>query len=114
MPKMYFAEFKNTLDGNVFDKFGHTSYNDAMKRLQRIVEEFPHFKVRVLASVYHHDVEVCQKLEEEYKAKYPKNFWLEEKLSGITECVKLEWNTRNKIIKELRALNEKTKKELFG
>lgn len=114
MPKMYFAEIVNTLDGNKFTKFGHTSYNDAQKRLDRITEEYPHFKARVLASVYHHDVEVCKNIEEEYKAKYPKNFWLDEKLSGITECVKLEWDIRNNIIKELRAQNEQNKKELFG
>lgn len=115
MPKMYFAEFKRTVPPfDVFDKFGHTGHNDAMKRLNRIVEEFPDFEVRVLASVYHHDVEKVIEIEERYKARYPKNFWLEEKLSGITECVKLDWDTRNNIIKELRDLNEKTKKELFG
>lgn len=115
MPKMYFAEFERSVPPfDKFNKFGHTGHNDAMKRLQRIVEEFPEFKVRVLASVYHSDLEKVIEIEERYKSKYPKNFYLQEKLSGITECVKLDWETRNSIIQELRDLNEKTKKELFG
>lgn len=115
MPKMYFAEFERTVPPyDVFDKFGHTGNNDAMVRLNRIVEEYPEFKVRVLAAVYHHEIEFCKGVEEAFKAMYPKNFWLEEKISGVTEIVKLESETRNDIITKLRALNEKTKKELFS
>jgi len=84
-----------------------------MIRLNRIIEEHPEFEVRVLAAVYHHSVEFCQGVEEAYKEMYPKNFWLEEKISGVTEIVKLDTATRNKIIRNLRNLNEKTKKALF-
>lgn len=113
MPKMYFAEFKRTEPFEKFEKFGHTGKNDAMIRLRRIIEEHPEFEVRVLAAVYHHSVEFCQGIEEAYKEMYPKNFWLEEKISGVTEIVKLDTATRNKIIRNLRNLNEKTKKALF-
>lgn len=112
MPKMYFAEFTDTTTGKTFQKFGHTSFNDAMKRLNYITEEHPNFKARVLAAVYHHDVNFCKGVEETFKAIYPKNFWLEEKISGITECVVLEYNVRNNIIDILRSLNDKTKKGL--
>ena len=114
MPKAYFAEFVDTTTGSRHNKFGHTGHNDAQKRLNRITEEYPHFTARVLASVYHHDLEKVIEIEERYKSKYPKNFWLKEKLSGITECVKLEYEVRNNIIQEFRTLNETTKKELFG
>ena len=67
MPKMYFAEFTDTESGKVFQKFGHTSKNDAMIRLNYITEEHPKFKARVLAAVYHHDVKFCQGVEETFK-----------------------------------------------
>lgn len=113
MPKMYFAEFTNNDTGEVFQKFGHTSKNDAMIRLNNIVEEFPQYTARVLAAVYHHNVEKCQGVEEAFKVMYPKNFWVEEKLSGITECVKLESDVRYKIIEKLMKLNKTFKKECF-
>ncbi len=112
MAKMYFAEFTDTETGKVFQKFGHTSFNDAMKRLNYITEEHPKFTARVLAAVYHHDVNFCKGVEEAFKTLYPKNFWLEEKISGITECVVLDYETRNDLIKKIMKLNEKTKKGL--
>tara|TARA_B100000575_G_scaffold24030_2_gene16342 strand:- start:4846 stop:5202 length:357 start_codon:yes stop_codon:yes gene_type:complete len=114
MPKFYFAEFTNSDTGEVFQKFGHTGHNDAMKRLDRIVEEFPQYKARVLAAAYHHKIEKCQGAEEAFQVMYPKNFWVEEKLSGITECVKLQSEVRNNIIKKVMTLNDKFKKECFG
>ena len=51
-----------------FNKFGHTGKNDAMIRLNRIIEEHPEFEVRVLAAVYHHSVEYCQGIEEAYES----------------------------------------------
>lgn len=115
MPKMYFAEFENTQPPfDVFQKFGHTGYNDAQKRLDWITSEYPHYKARVLAAAYHHDITKCQGAEMAFQVMYPKNFWLEEKLSGITECVKLESDTRNDIIQAVRKLNDRFKKECFS
>ena len=112
MPKMYFAEFTNTETGETFQKFGHTSFNDAMKRLNYITEEYPKFTARVLAAVYHHDITYCQGVEETFKTLYPKNFWLEEKISGITECVKLDYDTRKDLISKIMQLNKKTNRGL--
>jgi hypothetical protein len=112
MAKMYFAEFTNTETGETFQKFGHTRNNDAMVRINKIIEEYPKFTGRILAAVYHHNVEYCQGVEETFKQLYPKNFWLEEKISGITECVILEYETRNGLIKKIMKLNEITKKGL--
>lgn len=113
MPKFYFAEFTNTETGKVFQKFGHTGHNDAQVRLNRITEEYPIFKARVLAAAYHHDIAKCQGAEMAFQAMFPKNFWLDEKLSGITECVRLESNTRKNIIESIMELNKKFKKECY-
>lgn len=113
MPKMYFAEFTDTETGKTFQKFGHTRHNDAMIRINRILEEYPKFTGRILAAVYHHDVTFCRGVEEAFKTLYPKNFWLEEKISGITECVVLEYEIRNDLIKKIMKLNGKTNKELY-
>ena len=114
MPKFYFAEFLNFENGQVFQKFGHTSHSDAQIRLNRITEEFPKYKARVLASAYHHDITKCQGAEMAFQAMFPKNFWLEEKLSGITECVVLDFEKRKEIIEAVMNLNKKFKKECFG
>ena len=114
MPKMYFAEFTNNETGEVFQKFGHTGHNDAMIRLNRITQEFPQYSARVLAAAYHHKIDKCQGAEEAFQVMYPKNFWLQEKLSGITECVKLHPDVRREIIKAVMLLNTKFKKECFS
>ena len=114
MPKFYFAEFTNTETGKVFQKFGHTGHNDAQIRLDRITEEFPKYKARVLAAAYHNDITKCQGAEMAFQVIYPKNFWLEEKLSGITECVVLDYESRKQIIEAIMKLNTKFKKECFG
>jgi len=114
MAKTYFAEFTDTRTGNIFYKFGHTRFNDAQKRLDNITAEYPQFTSRVLASIYHHDVDVCIQVEEEFKQRYPKNFYLVEKISGVTEIVKFDADTKMKIIREFRNRNDKVKKELFG
>ena len=114
MPKMYFAEFTNTNTGQVFQKFGHTGFNDAQKRLNYITEEFPHFDARVLAVVYHHNIDICRAIEETFKINFPKNLMIEEKNSGVTEIVKLDNKTRYDVIQRVRYLNDKYKAELFG
>lgn len=114
MPKLYFGEFEHNQTGEIFQKFGHTGHNDAMIRLNRITEEYPVLNARVLAGAYHHDLAKVQGAEMAFQAMFPKNFWLDEKISGITECVKLDQETRNRVIKAIMELNKKFKKECFG
>lgn len=114
MPKFYFAEFTDTETNKIFFKFGHTSFNDALIRLNYITAEYPKFKARVLAAAYHNDIAKCQGAEMAFQAMYPKNFWLEEKISGITECVELTSEQKTSIIQAVRSLNDKFKKECFG
>ena len=114
MAKMYFAEFTNNRTGQVFQKFGHTGFNDAQKRLDRITEEFPHFSARVLAVVYHHNIDICRAVEETFKTIYPKNLMIEEKISGVTELVHFTAEQRFNVIQHVRSLNEMYKAELFN
>ena len=111
---MYFAEFTDTETGNTFTKFGHTGHNDAMIRLNRICEEFPKFTARVLAGAYHNDLAKVQGAEEAFKALYPKNLWLDEKISGITEICKVNNMERKQIIDAVMRLNKAFKKECFS
>jgi len=111
---MYFAEFTDLETGKQFQKFGHTGFNDAQKRLDHITEEYPKFAARVLAAAYHHNIDKCRGAEEAFQCMYPKNFWLEEKISGITECVVLNDGQRMNCIQAVRRLNDKFKKECFG
>lgn len=103
MARVYFAEFYNSKTNEIFYKFGHTQSWDAQKRLDRITSEYPQFKARVLASIYHPDVNFCIEIEEEFKTRYPKNFYLVEKISGVTEIVKLSPKQVGDINKEFRA-----------
>lgn len=111
---MYFVEFTNTETNDIFYKFGHTSKNDIMERINWITSEYPQFTARVLAHVYDHSIDNVINIEEEFKERYPKNFYLKEKISGVTEIVKMDNNTKNNIIKELRKRNEENKQLLFG
>lgn len=98
MPKVYLAEFTNKETNQTFQKFGHTKFSDAQIRLNYIVKDHPKYTAKVLASAYHDDISVCQGAEMSFHTMYPKNFWIEEKLSGITECVILnEVDRRNAI-----------------
>lgn len=114
MPKMYFAEFIDTETGKIFQKFGHTRFKDAQMRLDNITKDYPKYSARILAAAYHNDVTKCQGAEEAFQAMYPKNFWLEEKLSGISECVVLDSKERKEVIDAIQRLNKKFKKECFG
>jgi len=115
MPKVYFAEFTNTKNNDVFQKMGHTGKNDAMIRLNYIKEEHPHFNIRVLAAAYHHDINKCRGAEEAFKAMFPKNIMIEDKISGVTEIYKCKDNSeRYSIIQAFRRLNDKFKRECLS
>ncbi len=90
MAKFYLVKFTNTIKYNVFYKSGHTEFYDVMDRMKYILKEFPQFEVDVLCSAYHRDIEKVKEAERDFQKRYPKNFWMPEKISGITECVKLE------------------------
>lgn len=100
--KVYLVEFTNKETGEQFLKFGVTSSYDVLERFKS--EEYNMWVVRPLASAYGTKAQV-EEAEREFLKKYPKNFWLEEKIRGVTEIVKLDRQTRNDAIKEVRQLS---------
>lgn len=88
--KFYFVRFSRKSTPEIFYKPGYTEFYDVMDRMRYILADYPQFEVKVLCSAYHRDLEVVKAAEAEFIKRFPKNFWLPEKISGITECVKLE------------------------
>ncbi len=108
--KLYLAEFKDKSTGDTFLKFGFTKYKDAADRFLYEPEQYSKWDIRILCTAYNPDRNKIEQAEEYFKKKYPKNFWLEEKISGVTEIVKMGKVDRNNAIQEVRALNDNWKK----
>lgn len=108
--KVYLAEFTNKETGDSFLKIGYTGYKDAMDRFRYEPEQYEKWDIRILSTAFNPSKEVIEQTEEALKKKYPKNFWLPEKIVGVTEIVKLDRNTRAAAIQEVRTLNEEWKK----
>jgi len=108
--KIYLAEFTDKITGDSFLKIGYTGYKDAADRFRYEPEQYSKWNIRILCTAYHPSREVIEQTEEALKKRYPKNFWLPEKIVGVTEIVKLDRTTRYQAIQEIRQLNEQWKK----
>ncbi len=108
--KVYLAEFTDKRDNSSFLKIGYTGYKDAADRFRYDPGQYSNWDIRILCTAYHPSKTTIEEKEEELKKKYPKNFWLEEKIDGVTEIVKLDKATRYNVIQEIRHLNEEWKK----
>jgi len=104
--KVYLVEFTNKETGEQFLKFGVTSSYDILDRFKS--DEYNKWVVRPLASAYGTKEQV-EEAEQKFLNKYPKNFWLEEKIRGVTEVVKMDRQTRNAAIQEVRQLSSDLK-----
>lgn len=104
--KMYFARFTDKETKEVFFKFGHTSSWDAMERFLHQPEQYEKWDIKIMKTVAG-PLEEMKGVEEAFKAFYPKNFWLEEKISGVTEIVKLATTDIKKIIDTMEFLGTK-------
>lgn len=112
MAKVYFMKFVDKTTKKSFYKFGHTSYNDALKRFD--YPEYSDFDISCVASIYG-SLEQVQLMEKFFLAAYPKNIWLEEYLgderewnnfSGITEIVSLSEDQYNHALRTFYRLKE--------
>ena len=112
--KLYLAEFKDKVTGETFLKFGFTKYKDAADRFLYEPSQYDKWDIRILCTAYNPDRNKIEKAEEYFKNKYPKNFWLEEKISGVTEIVKMSESERLYAIREVRALNDNWKKSYLS
>lgn len=109
MPKLYAVEFTDKRDNNTFVKIGWTKEYDVMDRFSSKTmlkyghksNHYDNFNIKVLASAYTSDYNEVQEAEEHLLKKYPKNFWLEEKISGVTEIVKLDPKKRYELIQDV-------------
>jgi hypothetical protein len=107
MAKCYFVRLNNTATGAQFYKFGYTGSWDVEDRVKRIAEDYPHISYKIMKSVYHSDVDKVKKLEEYFLKKYPKNIWINEKLSGVTEIVSLPSHEVSKVLKEMSYISNR-------
>lgn len=109
--KMYFARFTNIETGNIeFYKFGHTSSYDAMDRFTYSPEQYSKWDIKIMKTVYG-PLEQMKGIEETFKAFYPKNIWIEEKISGVTETVMLSQHDVSTIITHMTRLGDVYKRQ---
>ena len=103
--KMYLARFTNRETREIeFYKFGHTHSYDAMDRFTYAPEQYAKWDIKIMKTVYG-PLEQMKGIEETFKALYPKNLWIDEKVSGVTEIVKLEPPAIDRIIGTMTQLN---------
>ena len=105
--KMYFARFTNKATGEVdFYKFGYTSSYDAMDRFTYDPEQYAKWDIKIMKTIFG-PLEEMKGIEEAFKVFYPKNLWIEEKVSGVTEICRLTQTEVNLIIMRMSTLNTK-------
>lgn len=105
--KLYLAVFKDGATGDYcFHKFGHTSFHDAADRFKYEPEQYKKWDITIMKTVWGPEEDIL-KLEEEYQKRYPKTFWIEEKIGGVTEITKLSYEDVKKVINEFSLLGEK-------
>ena len=105
--KLYLAVFKDGSTGDYcFHKFGHTSFHDAADRFKYEPEQYKKWDITIMKTVWGPEEDILR-LEEEYQERYPKTFWIQEKIGGVTEITKLKPQDVKKIIEEFSLLGEK-------
>jgi len=105
--KVYLARFTNKSTGKVeFYKFGHTANYDALERFKYSPEQYEKWDIKIMKTIYG-PLDEMKGIEESFKAFYPKNIWLEEKISGVTEIVVLNQQQVNTIIEKMSLLSDR-------
>ena len=97
--KAYLVRFINKETGEMFFKFGVTGKYDAAERFTD--EEYYPWYIKIMTTAYGPTLEVLE-LEQEMLRKYPKNFYLHEKIKGVTEIFKVEREKENKMVDEVK------------
>lgn len=119
MAKVYLVKFTDKKTGNFFFKFGHTSKYDVLERFDtKYDQRYGEFEIKAICSIKG-DLDWCQQVEEDYKAMYPKNIWLEnflgderkwDNFSGITEIVSLNEIDYKQAVRSMYSLKEQQDK----
>ena len=109
--KAYLARFINKETGERFFKFGVTGKYDAAERFTN--EEYLPWDIKIMTTAYGPTLEVLE-LEQEMLRKYPKNFYLHEKIKGVREIFKIERIEENKMVGEVKAYFAKKGTEWYN
>jgi hypothetical protein len=109
MCKVYFAEFSNKKTGEVFYKIGYTSYKDALDRFKIKGKQYESWDIRILSTIFCESTNMAKVVENTIREFYPKNFWLEEKISGVTEIFKVKRPEYLELLARFRRLNDLSK-----
>jgi len=107
--KVYLAEFKSKKNKDTFYKIGYTTYKDAMDRFKTKGAMYDSWDIRILSTIYCNDVRMAKLVEYILLKTYPKNFWLEEKISGVTEVFKIDRKNYLELLKNFREYSAKSK-----
>ena len=109
MCKVYFAEFSNKKTGEVFYKIGYTSYKDALDRFKIKGKQYESWDIRILSTIFCESTNMAKVVENTIREFYPKNFWLEEKIGGVTEIFKVKRPEYLELLARFRRLNDLSK-----
>lgn len=108
--KIYLVQFIEKTSSQSFYKIGITQDYDVENRFKRDPGQYELYDIRVICSAYGPKTEV-EELEQSLLKKYPKNLWVENKFSGVTEIVKLSSGQLEDIINIIKTHREQWYKE---
>lgn len=101
--KLYLVKFTNKQKYEYFYKFGLTHHYDVLKRFDD--PQYEPWDIKVMASAYG-PRELVEKAEKELLNRYPKNLWIEQKISGVTEIVSMN---KLEVVKAINMINQYSK-----
>ena len=107
--KVYLAEFKNVTSNDVFYKVGYTAYKDAADRFRYESDQYKKWNIRILSTIICNSTFTAKMIEKIFHLHYPKNFWLEEKIVGVTEIFKVDREKYLDLLRIFRTMNEHSK-----
>ena len=102
--KIYIVEFNSKILADSFHKIGITHHFDVLDRFKG--SQYDDWDIRVVCSAYGPRSEVEQ-LEKLLLIKYPKNIWIEKKISGVTEIVNFSSGQLDEVVGIIKTFKDK-------
>ena len=84
--KLYLVRFTDKGTSDTFYKMGITSRYDVLERFDS--DQYNNWDIKVMSSAYGPREEV-ERAEKVLLELYPKNLWIEQKISGVTEIARM-------------------------
>lgn len=106
MRTLYFVAFYDNPDSPVpqFYKFGQCAEEDARLRFKHEPEQYKKWKIKVIACARGTQSQV-DSAERVLMSKFPKNLFVNQKFSGITEIVKLNKTDEQRVLNAFKKIN---------